>query len=102
MWDLRPVDLEAIESHSHRLLEIAKREIKTVTECGADPLIVVHAIQYLEHCQAIPPMSNDTAWFEEALAVLIGLCCPNSGPLPKVELFLQDLEAGIAHLRGQE
>ena len=102
MWDLRPVDMAAIEAHGERLLEVAKQQVKIVKDFEADTAIVTHCVKYLGQCHALPPMRDNISWFEEALDVLVTLCCPNTIGTEEIEPFLAHLETGIARLRGEQ
>jgi hypothetical protein len=65
-----------------------------------DPNLIVRAVQYLALTHAIPPMRDDTSWFQDMLAVLIELACPNCGATPELEPFFRDVERGIAVSRS--
>ncbi len=100
MWERRPIDLSSIEDVANRFLSIAEFHEEFVAGQGRDPNLIVRATEYLAHTHAIPPMSDDTSWFENMLAVLVELACPNSGGDPDLEAFYVDIEKGISVSRS--
>ena len=100
MWDLRPVDVDAIEAHAAHLVKIAERHEEFIAGQGRDPNLIVRAVKYLNHCHAIPPMVDDTRWFSDMLSVLVELACPNTGASPDLEDFYCDIEEDIAISRA--
>src|SRR5437763_15709436 len=78
MWDTQPVDVTAIETLADRFLTIALDHQDFVFGQGRDPNLITRAVRYLAHSLAIPPMKDDTQWFEDMLAALIELACPNT------------------------
>lgn len=100
MWEQRPVDVDAIQTVAAKFVEIAKFHEQFVVEQGRDPNLIVRAVRYLDHVHAMPPMRDDTRWFDDMLQVLVELACPNTGASRDQELFYQDIEEGIAQSRA--
>lgn len=61
-----------------------------------DPNLIIRAVLYLPHTHAIPPMRDDTSWFQDMLAVSVELACPHCGTTADLKAFFGDLEEGIA------
>jgi hypothetical protein len=95
MWEQRPVDLNSIAEVAGRFFSIAADHEDFVVGQQRDPGLIVRAVEYLAHTHAIPPMRDDTSWFQDMLAVLIELACPNSRAIPDFEAFFRDIEAGM-------
>ncbi|MEZ4219066.1 MAG: hypothetical protein R3E88_21555 [Myxococcota bacterium] len=100
MWERRPVDVSSIEDVANRFFSIAENHEEFVAGQERDPNLIVRAVQYLAHTHAIPPMRSDTSWFQDMLAVLVELACPNCGATPDLETFFRDIEEGIAVSRS--
>ena len=96
MWDLRPVDVDSIQAVAAKFFQIAESHGQFVTEQGRDPNLLIRAVRYLNHVHAMPPMRDDTRWFDDMLQVLIGLACPDEEASAELEAFFQDIEQGIA------
>ena len=100
MWDRRPVDVDSIQAVAAKFFEIAEFHEEFVTGQGRDPNLIIRAVRYLNHVHAMPPMRDDTRWFDDMLQVLVELACPNTGASRDQELFYQDIEQGIAESRA--
>lgn len=98
MWDLRPVDTERIQALADQFFSEAAKCMELI-ESPDDPAVVVRAVNFLRSTYAIPPMKDDTAWFKQALDLLLHLVYPNAAADEDGEAFLEDLEAGIVRAR---
>lgn len=100
-WERRPVDVEYIADLAREFLRIAEQHEEFVTGQQRDPELITRAVAYLASVHAIPPMRDDTRWFEDMLAALIELACPNSIVGREEESFFRDIEEGIATARSR-
>ncbi len=89
------IDTEQIERLSQKFYDLAVWHIETMDSLGCDPNLITRAVLYLAYVHAIPPMREDTKWFEEMLHVLIELSCPNLVPTPEAAQIFTDIEEGI-------
>ena len=87
MWDRRPVDVEAIQTVAAELVKIAEFHEEFVIGQGRDPNLIIRAVGYLNYVHAMPPMRDDTRWFDDMLRVLVELACPNSVGSRELEPF---------------
>lgn len=71
-----------------------------LTEQGVDPIFLAHAIRYLAHTQAMPPLEGNLQWFVGALDTLVELACPNTMVKRDQEPFFSAIEAGIELVRS--
>lgn len=100
MWERRPVDVESIQAVAAKFVKIAEFHEEFVVGQRRDPNLIVRSVRYLNHVHAMPPMRDDTQWFDDMLQVLIELACPNTGASRDQELFYQDIEKGISESRA--
>jgi hypothetical protein len=100
MWDRRPVDVDSIQAVSAKFVEIAEFHEQFVTGQGRDPNLIIRAVRYLNHVHAMPPMRDDTRWFNDMLQVLIELACPSEEASADLEGFFEDIETGMAQSRA--
>src|SRR5687768_7763585 len=100
MWDLRPIDVESIQALAANFVKIAESHEKFIVEQGRDPNLIVRAVRYLNHVHAMPPLKDDTRWFEEMLQVLIELACPSEEAAADLEMFFRDIEKGVFQARA--
>ena len=96
MYDLRPVNVSSIDDVATRFFKIVVKHEEYIISNGRDPNMLIRAVQYLNHHHAIPPMKDDTKWFEDMLEALIELVCPNTETNLKEDAFLHDIEEGIS------
>ena len=89
MWEQRPVDVKSIQAVAANFVKIAEFHEEFVVEQGRDPNLIVRAVRYLDHVHAMPPMRDDTRWFDDMLQVLIELACPNTGASRELEAFFR-------------
>ncbi len=93
MWERRPIDTDLITTHADNLFKIASDHLEF--HPGVSVEIITRAVGYLHQIHAIPPMANDTMWFENMLSVLLEIACPNAGLDGDSREFLRDLLNGI-------
>jgi hypothetical protein len=98
MWDLRPVDTSRIQSLTEHFFEKASQRA-TLIEPPEDPNVVVRAVRFLGSTYAIPPMKEDTDWFDQSLEMGLHLALPASALDVDALEFLGDLERGIQRWR---
>ena len=99
MWERRPIDVEAIQAVAAEFVKTAEFHEEFVIGQGRDPNSIIWAVRYLNYVHAMPPMRDDTRWFDDMLQVLVELVCPNSVGSRELEPFFQDIEQGIANYR---
>ena len=93
MWQKGPVDTDLITTHADNLFKIASDDIQLYPGCSIE--ITTRAIDYLRQVHAIPPMENDTIWFQNMLHVILTIACPNQRLEGDGREFLRDLLYGI-------
>lgn len=100
MWARKPVDSTLIQALASSLYEIALTHQDYIVEAGRDPNLLSLCVEYLETTHAIPPMADDTRWFENMLSVLVELAVPNTITGTRTEGFYREIEAGIGESRS--
>ena len=100
MWASHPVDSDRIQAVANALCEIALSHEDTMLESGRDPGLLLLCIEYLEKRHAIPPMADDTRWFETMLAVLVELAVPTTSDSGECEGLFREIERGLAESRA--
>jgi hypothetical protein len=93
------IDTDQIERLSQKFYEIALWHVESVELLEGDPDIITKAVLYLANVHAIPPMKEDTKWFDERLHVLVELACPNAIPAEEASQILDDIQAGINYIK---
>lgn len=93
LWKKGPVDTDLITAHADNLFKIAFDNIEYYP--GLSVEITARAIGYLRQVHAIPPMENNTVWFQNMLDVILSIACPNQGLTGDGKYFLRDLLDGI-------
>jgi len=88
--------VKEIGALAKRLHRATLAHLEFIKMQGRDPNLLVRAVRYLAHTHAIPPMRDDTGWFEDMLEVLIELACPNTGLPPRGKDFVADLRKGLS------
>ena len=68
---------------------------------GVDPVFLAHAIRYLAHTQAMPPLEGNLQWFAGALDALVELACPNAIVQRDEEPFFTAIKRGIESARSR-
>lgn len=96
LWDMRPMDLAQTEALARQYLKEAQFHLEFLEGQGADPNILVRAVQYLAEVHVMPPMKKDVLWFRNMFEVLVELACPNCTAAPEALPFLRDIEKRIA------
>jgi len=95
-----PVDVEAVERLTIRLMSSARDHAEYLEGMRRDPNIIVRAIRYIEAHLVDYPYGDETGWFEDALRILVELVCPNAGERNGSHEFYADIEQGIAEVIG--
>lgn len=95
MWDMRPIDAERIQAHAERLLTIAVEKQQASEAEGLTIPMITRAVDYLRQVHALPPMKEDTQWFDHMLDVLLELIHPEVPLEGDVRLFLEDLHQSL-------
>ena len=88
------VDTDQISRLTQRFYKIAESYFELL-ETDYDVNLIARAVLYLTDIHAIPPMSEDTRWFEERLEALLELAHPNTIPTAQAARFFDDIEEGI-------
>lgn len=88
-------DTDQISRLAAAYQEIALRHLEFIEDQKRDPNMLTRAIEYLAEGHAIPPMKDDTRWFDEMLTALIELACPNFIHSKPATAFFKDIEQGI-------
>ena len=95
-WEQRPIDADDIRCHAERLSAIARDQV--YEPVGRDAALVARAVHYLTNAHAVPPMRDNTQWFEEMLSTVLEVARPNSVQDGKGREFLKDMLEGIRSL----
>lgn len=93
LWKRGPVDADLITTHADNLFKIASDHLELHPEISIE--IITRAVDYLRQVHAIPPMENDTKWFDRMLYVILEIVCPNARLEGDGREFLRDLLNGI-------
>ena len=91
----KPVDTDEIKMYADQLATIAKEKAKNGQESGITIPLVTRAIHYLRQTHAIPPMADDTRWFDYMLMALLEVTWPDSVLEGEAREFLKDMQNGI-------
>ncbi len=94
-WHGSPVDEVLAKSFAEILLNEAAFHESFLIGQERDPNIITHAVSYLAYVHAIPSMGTDLGWFRDGLAILIELCCPNTGGRLEDERLYKEIELGL-------
>ena len=95
LWKKGPVDTDLITTHADNLFKIASDNIEVYHVLGLSVEITRRAIDYLRQVHAIPPMENDTIWFQNMLDAILSIACSNHRLEGDGRDFLKDLLYGI-------
>ena len=92
-WTKKPIDSSEISELSPRLMDIARSYVSA--PLAIDIPLITKAVRYLTHVHAIPPMGDDTRWFQNMLAAVLEIARPNSVFDEQEQEFLRDMLDGI-------
>lgn len=95
------IDSDQIERTFQAYYVEAEQRANELAEAGHDPNFVTRAVLYLAHEHAIPPMKEDTRWFQEALEVLVRLISPITVAEGRMSAFMRDIERAARRYRRQ-
>lgn len=96
LWERKnPVSHEKVKTLADKFFIEANGigELSEELSPGENP--IVHVVRYLAFTHAIPPMGEDTRWFDQSLEVLMELCCSNMLQSPDSSKFFMLVEQGI-------
>ena len=95
------IDTDQIERTVEAYYLGAEQRANELAEDGHDPNFVTRAVLYLAHEHAIPPMKEDTRWFQEALDVFVRLISPITVPDGRMTAFMRDIERAACRYRRE-
>lgn len=95
------IDSDQIERTVEAYYVAAELRANELAEDGHDPNFVTRAVLYLAHEHAIPPMKEDTRWFQEALDILVRLISPITVPDGGMTAFMRDIERAARRYRRE-
>lgn len=95
------IDSDQIEGTVQAYYAEAEHRAVELADNGHDPNFVTRAVLYLAREHAIPPMKEDTRWFQEALDVLVRLIAPITVPDKSMRVFMKDLERAARRYRRE-
>ena len=99
-WKDTPVDEVLARGMVDLYVKEATHHEQYLEGRGRDPNFIVHAVRYLAHVHAIPPLEGNFSWFTDSLDILVELACPNSGVSEAQRPFFEELAKGIAESRA--
>jgi hypothetical protein len=102
MWEMKPVDADRIKAHAQRLYEIALERVDETEGLHVTIPLVTRAIDYLRQTHALPPLKENTEWFQSMLDALLEVARPNVRLEGNGRLFLKDLQQGIKESLSEE
>ena len=86
---------DVVETLAGKFLAIAEEHQDFVRKQRETDVVIAHAVRYIAHVHAIPPMGTDIQWFRDALAVLMELAVPNTGLDEEAAQFLSYVQEGV-------
>lgn len=86
---------DVVETLAGKFLAIAEDHQDFVRQERETDDVIEHAVLYLADVHAVPPHGTDTAWFREALNVLMELAVPNSALNEDAAQLMPSLQEGI-------
>ena len=95
LWRSGAASSDVVETLARKFLEIAEEHQDFVRCQRETDVVIAHAVRYIAHVHAIPPIGTDTAWFRDALTVLMELAVPNTGLDQEASQFLSCVQEGI-------
>ena len=94
------IDSDQINNTINTYYKNALFHVKFIENQKRDPHLITRAVYYLAHVHAIPPMKDNTIWFNEVLTALIELACSNTRHTAHSAEFLNDIEDEIKEIRS--
>lgn len=95
LWRSGAASNDVVETLARKFLVIAEEHQDFVRQQRETDVVISHAVRYIAHVHAIPPMGTDTEWFRDALTVLMELAVPNTGLNQEAAQFLSCVQEGI-------
>lgn len=101
LWRNGDQSADIVETLAERFLKECLFHVEYIQGQGRDPNMLTHAVTYLEHTHAIPPLGTDTEWFRSMLQCLVELAVPNTGQTEESSKILDDIAIGIEEFRSK-
>ena len=89
------IDSDQKQKTIQKYFEESLNYVDFIVEQKRDPNLITRAVLYLSQSQAIPPMKDDIEWFNNMLAALVEIACPNVKLTKETIVFFYDIEEGI-------
>lgn len=95
LWNKGTASTDLVETLALKYLAIAEDHQHFVRQQREDDDVIANAVRYIAHVHTMPPHGTDTAWFSNALSVLMELAVPNTGLTETAAMFLPNVQEGI-------